>query len=106
MWPPQSPDLNPIQMAAFLLKYIFFTGISPEEITSRLLRGIVGAAAEEECSSRLSAHKPIEVSNSAMGLGPHRKVKWFYPELTHLHAKRRPSLSSYNLNSFGLRYGK
>uniref|UniRef100_A0A4W4GFX7 Kisspeptin n=2 Tax=Electrophorus electricus TaxID=8005 RepID=A0A4W4GFX7_ELEEL len=57
-------------------------------------------------ASRLSLLLPVEVVHPQQDSALPRRPWWWYPEMPHPEVKRRHNLASYNLNSFGLRYGK
>ncbi|XP_065098181.1 metastasis-suppressor KiSS-1 [Paramisgurnus dabryanus] len=70
----------------------------------RDLRGTVVRSTAGHRSPKLSAHMYMGVSNPVLGTGPHQSKWWWSPERPY--TKRRQNLAYYNLNSFGLRYGK
>ncbi|KAI7794910.1 metastasis-suppressor KiSS-1 [Triplophysa rosa] len=71
---------------------------SPAETALRVLRG------NDVQSSKPSAHISMGVTNPILGSGPQKSTWWWSPESPYM--KRRQNLAYYNLNSFGLRYGK
>ncbi|XP_050978747.1 metastasis-suppressor KiSS-1 [Labeo rohita] len=70
---------------------------TPEETSLRVLRGTDSHPTAESPSPKLSMH-------FSMGAGPQRNTWWWSPERPY--TKRRQNVAYYNLNSFGLRYGK
>ncbi|KAA0707738.1 hypothetical protein E1301_Tti010503 [Triplophysa tibetana] len=71
---------------------------SPAETALRVLRG------NDVQSSKPSAHISMGVTNPILGSGPQKTAWWWSPERPY--TKRRQNMAYYNLNSFGLRYGK
>ncbi|KAJ8360375.1 hypothetical protein SKAU_G00169000 [Synaphobranchus kaupii] len=49
---------------------------------------------------------PAVLTNPLLRGGLPRRSWWWYPEMPPQQAKKRENFSSYNWNSFGLRYGK
>ncbi|KAK9966528.1 hypothetical protein ABG768_003635 [Culter alburnus] len=70
---------------------------SPDETSLRVLRGTDARPTAGSPSPKLSMH-------FSMGAGPQRSTWWWSPERPY--TKRRQNVAYYNLNSFGLRYGK
>ncbi|KAG5274662.1 hypothetical protein AALO_G00138770 [Alosa alosa] len=90
----------------------FPTGVSDplntnaEEDVLRILRG-ASAAQMMGPSSIFSPQPPEEVDNNRLEMMElPRSLWWFSKEMAIPEMKKRRNLSSYNLNSFGLRYGK
>ncbi|CAM4732228.1 unnamed protein product [Leuciscus chuanchicus] len=70
---------------------------TPEEASLRVLRRTDPRPTAGSPSPKLSMH-------FSMGAGPQRSTWWLSPEKPY--TKRRQHVAYYNLNSFGLRYGK
>nr|AJT39600.1 kisspeptin 1 [Tor putitora] len=70
---------------------------TPEETSLRDLRGTDTGPTADSPPSKLSAR-------FSMGEGPQKNTWWWSPESPY--TKRRQNVAYYNLNSFGLRYGK
>ncbi|XP_067288002.1 metastasis-suppressor KiSS-1 [Pseudorasbora parva] len=70
---------------------------TPEETSLRLLRGTDARPTAGSPSPKFSMH-------FSMGAGPQQSTWWWSPERPY--TKRRHNVAYYNLNSFGLRYGK
>ncbi|XP_062400973.1 metastasis-suppressor KiSS-1 [Sardina pilchardus] len=91
----------------------FPTGVSDplntnaEEDVLRILGGGASAAQLAGPSSIFSPRLPVEVDNNRLEMMElPRSLWWFSKEMAIPETKKRRNLSSYNLNSFGLRYGK
>uniref|UniRef100_A0A3B4C3E2 Uncharacterized protein n=1 Tax=Pygocentrus nattereri TaxID=42514 RepID=A0A3B4C3E2_PYGNA len=56
--------------------------------------------------SKPSVYFPTDVANAPLSSGFPRNAWWWHPEILHPEMRKRHNLASYNLNSFGLRYGK
>nr|ABV03802.1 kiss1 [Danio rerio] len=70
---------------------------TPEETSLRVLRGTDTRPTDGSPPSKLSAL-------FSMGAGHQKNTWWWSPESPY--TKRRQNVAYYNLNSFGLRYGK
>ncbi|XP_039551015.1 metastasis-suppressor KiSS-1 [Pimephales promelas] len=70
---------------------------TPEEASFRVLRRTDPRPTAGSPSPKLSMH-------FSMGADPQRSTWWLSPEKPY--TKRRQPVAYYNLNSFGLRYGK
>uniref|UniRef100_A0A672RT43 Kisspeptin 1 n=1 Tax=Sinocyclocheilus grahami TaxID=75366 RepID=A0A672RT43_SINGR len=70
---------------------------TPEETSLQVLRGTDSRPTAGSPSPKLSVH-------FSMSAGPQRNTQWWSPERPY--SKRRQNVAYYNLNSFGLRYGK
>ncbi|KTG38456.1 hypothetical protein cypCar_00018175 [Cyprinus carpio] len=70
---------------------------SPEETSLRVLRGTDTHPTAGSPSPKLSVH-------FSMSADPQRNTQWWSPERPY--TKRKQNVAYYNLNSFGLRYGK
>ncbi|XP_072522235.1 metastasis-suppressor KiSS-1 [Salminus brasiliensis] len=81
-------------------------GEAPEETALRVLRGLELMSSSGAPANKPSVHLPAEEANPPLSRGLPRSAWWWHPEMLHPEMKRRNNLASYNLNSFGLRYGK
>ncbi|KAK7119468.1 hypothetical protein R3I94_021342 [Phoxinus phoxinus] len=80
--------------------YSYLKDETPEEASLRVLRRTDArptAGSPSPNAQLLSMH-------FSMGAGPQRSTWWLSPEKPY--TKRRQHVAYYNLNSFGLRYGK
>ncbi len=77
--------------------FVVFLDETPEETSLRDLRGTDTRPTAGSPSPKLSML-------FSMGAGPQRNAWWWSPERSY--TKRRQNVAYYNLNSFGLRYGK
>uniref|UniRef100_A0A3B3S5H2 Kisspeptin 1 n=1 Tax=Paramormyrops kingsleyae TaxID=1676925 RepID=A0A3B3S5H2_9TELE len=78
---------------------------SPKLAFLKVLKVLDAASTTGPPPTVLSSPMPLQLSHSFMGARFHRRT-WWYPEMAHIKAKKQQNLSSYNWNSFGLRYGK
>ncbi|KAL6464538.1 hypothetical protein MHYP_G00268550 [Metynnis hypsauchen] len=79
---------------------------TPEETVFQVLRRLGVLPTPALPVSKPSAYFPTDVANPPLSAGFPRSAGWWNPEMLHPEMKRRHNLASYNLNSFGLRYGK
>ncbi|XP_036414868.1 metastasis-suppressor KiSS-1 [Colossoma macropomum] len=70
---------------------------TPEETVLQVLQRLDLLPTPGPPLSKPSAYFPTDVANP---------LRWWHPEMLHPEMKKRHNLASYNLNSFGLRYGK
>ncbi|XP_053509340.1 metastasis-suppressor KiSS-1 [Ictalurus furcatus] len=77
-----------------------------EEQVLKVLQRIAARPTPESLASKLSSHLPMDMSNPWLSARIPSSSWWWHPEKPHPETKRRQNLASYNLNSFGLRYGK
>ncbi|KAI1890652.1 hypothetical protein AGOR_G00155860 [Albula goreensis] len=78
----------------------------PEQAAMRVLREMNRRSISAPPSSHSFGQLPSVPTKPLLGMGLPRRAWWWYPELPPPQAKKRENLSSYNWNSFGLRYGK
>ncbi|XP_064162364.1 metastasis-suppressor KiSS-1 [Anguilla rostrata] len=91
------------------LRYTPYTADEDPEIAAmRVLRQMnEELSTEAPPSPHRPAHWPTALANPLPGgAGLPRRSWWWYPEVPPQQAKKRENFSSYNWNSFGLRYGK
>ncbi|XP_062842967.1 metastasis-suppressor KiSS-1 [Trichomycterus rosablanca] len=79
---------------------------SSEERALRILRRIATQPTPGPLALKLSAHALMDITERWLSAGSPKKAWRWSPEMSHSESKRRQNLASYNLNSFGLRYGK
>ncbi|KAJ8378357.1 hypothetical protein AAFF_G00243150 [Aldrovandia affinis] len=78
----------------------------PDQTAMTVLREINRRSMSAPPSPLLSAHLSPVLTNPLLGVDLPRRAWWWYPDMPPPQAKKREHLSSYNWNSFGLRYGK
>ncbi|XP_036388155.1 metastasis-suppressor KiSS-1 [Megalops cyprinoides] len=89
------------------LRYTAYTeDEGPEQAAMRVLREMNRASTSAPPPSGLSASLPLVLTNPLLRVDLPRGPQWWYPQMPHPQSKKRQNLSSYNWNSFGLRYGK
>ncbi|KAK6321105.1 hypothetical protein J4Q44_G00080810 [Coregonus suidteri] len=93
------------------LRYSHYTqGESPDDVMLKVLRDLSTASTEGPPPDKLLALLPNDVDNPLLGAELPRGVWWWwYPAKPHPQNRIRQNRawrSSYNHNSFGLRYGK
>lgn len=79
----------------------FPVDVTPEE---RVLRVLQRLGPLEPLAPKLLSHLPMDMSNPWLSAQIPSSSWWWLHEKPE--TKRRQNLASYNLNSFGLRYGK
>lgn len=80
--------------------------VAPEERVLEVLQRIAAQPTPEPLASKLSSHLLMDISNPWLRPRIPSSSWWWHIEKPHPETKRRQNLASYNLNSFGLRYGK
>ncbi|KAG9260503.1 metastasis-suppressor KiSS-1 [Astyanax mexicanus] len=78
---------------------------APEDSLFRVLQRLDLMSRLGSPASKPSADLPADEASPPLSRGSSRGG-WWHPETLHPEMKRRNNLASYNLNSFGLRYGK
>ncbi|KAL7837312.1 hypothetical protein SRHO_G00270230 [Serrasalmus rhombeus] len=81
-------------------------GETPEETVFQVLQRLDLLPTSGPPLSKPSVYFPTDVANPPLSSGFPRSAWWWHPEILHPEMKKRHNLASYNLNSFGLRYGK
>ncbi|KAF7693323.1 hypothetical protein HF521_008639 [Silurus meridionalis] len=80
--------------------------VTSEERVLRFLQRIAAQPTHEPLASKLLPHHAMNMPNPWLSAQLPSSLWWWHPENPHPETKRRQNLSPYNLNSFGLRYGK
>ncbi|XP_051967818.1 metastasis-suppressor KiSS-1 [Xyrauchen texanus] len=78
----------------------YFEDGTPEETALRVLRG----TNTRQIAPKISAHFLKGITNPVLSAGSHQSAWGWSPDSSY--TKRRQNVAYYNLNSFGLRYGK
>lgn len=79
--------------------------VTPEERVLKVLQRIATQPAPGPLASKLSSHLLMDMSNPWLSAHTPGGSWWWHVEKPYPETKRRQNLASYNLNSFGLRYG-
>uniref|UniRef100_A0A8B9RMH2 Kisspeptin n=1 Tax=Astyanax mexicanus TaxID=7994 RepID=A0A8B9RMH2_ASTMX len=87
------------------LFHLCSTLMAPEDSLFRVLQRLDLMSRLGSPASKPSADLPADEASPPLSRGSSRGG-WWHPETLHPEMKRRNNLASYNLNSFGLRYGK
>ncbi|KAK2821345.1 hypothetical protein Q7C36_020688 [Tachysurus vachellii] len=79
---------------------------TPEDRVLEVLQRIAARPTHKPLASKHSSHLFMDMSDPWLKPRFPSSSWWWYIEKPHAETKRRQNLASYNLNSFGLRYGK
>ncbi|XP_053340465.1 metastasis-suppressor KiSS-1 [Clarias gariepinus] len=84
----------------------YIKDVTPEDRVLKVLQRIASRPTPEPLEYNLLSHLPMDMANPWLSVRIPSSSWWRHLENPHRETKRRQNLASYNLNSFGLRYGK